>query len=180
MRRHTTPTGANQVADKTAGTWHDAGPGSGSSGLVPAPGQADRERPAALAKPSTPSLNASIAGLIAASSSGSRHGDDHQRIGRGGLPIWGSLPFPRLGRAAHALESGGGGRPRSQGGTPPMKLNLHLCAAAQGADRPPTRGLAGRRPAPEPDLSHHRPGLLVLAPGRSGLCDELAPCEKRG
>jgi hypothetical protein len=55
-----------------------------------------------------------------------------------------------------------------------MKLNLHLCAAAQGADRLPARGLAGRVPAPEPDLSHHRPGLLALAPGWSGLCDELA------
>jgi hypothetical protein len=41
--------------------------------------RAGRERPAALAKPSTPSLNASIASLIAASSSGSRHVTDKTR-----------------------------------------------------------------------------------------------------
>ena len=55
-----------------------------------------------------------------------------------------------------------------------MKLNLHLCAAAQDAGRLPARGLASRLAAPEPDLSHPRPGLLARAPGRSGLCDELA------
>jgi hypothetical protein len=34
----------------------------------------------------------------------------------------------------------------------------------------------GRVPAPELDLSRNRLGLLALAPGRSGLCDELALC----